>query len=514
MIMPRFNCAHRFLLATLLWTGATTGAEPPAAPSTGPSTATSLEDVAYTLPNILRKVPKLKHDATGRLPLVSIEIFKMSKDDQSFSEGKPLPPEMIRELKARGFTQYIIPDEKYIAYAQALQKEGAGVVMVQGLAFNGPPDEVPNSMHILPEGYKGLERPGQQPKFPCPMVLDGWVKKQGEYRALFRKYKEAGVKVDGVWLDWEIEPYAGDAQRDEAKHCSRCREQFPKGVLEDKERYRAFIDRWRVQIFSAYIVAPIFESYPGIPVNNWEEIISTIDLPTPSWSGSRMNAHYDIGMYSATNPVAYGNTIWKKYNWKGEWNWPLDVAHMDRVYTQVMLGQFSRDAANIMRVAPETRSIPWVDRYCADDRDPSIPILSRTRYREILRHLWLRGADTMQVFNPQWFPDDVAKTAIVTEELEDVVMVYDEMLAYRKFLDDGQVMNTEIIQATDDGGFWSGLRLGDQAIVRTFTQGASTVKVKIRPFEKAEEIELDCPPAGATFFLNLSEGKVVVEAKP
>ena len=42
---------------------------------------------------------------------------------------------------------------------------------------------------------------------------------------------------------------------------------------------------------------------------------------------------------------------------------------------------------------------PWVARYCPDVGDGTVPILSRPRYREILRHIWLRGADAMQIFN-------------------------------------------------------------------------------------------------------------------
>lgn len=247
--------------------------------------AESLDDVAYTLPNILKKVPILKHDNTGRFPMIAIEVFRLDKDDKSWEEGKPFSPETIRELKKRGLTQWIPPDEKYIPFALALQKEGAGVIMMQGQAFNGPPDQVQSSMHQLPKDYKKLERPGQQPVFPCPLVLDGWVLTQQQIRNTFGKFKAAGVKVDAVWLDWEIEPMTGDAQWDEVKNCTRCRQQFPPMVLADRKLYLQFIKQWRVQLLSAYIVAPILESYPNISVTNWEEIISTPQYPTPNWAG-------------------------------------------------------------------------------------------------------------------------------------------------------------------------------------------------------------------------------------
>ena len=475
--------------------------------------ALTLDEAAYTLPNIFKQVPLLKHDNTGRFPMIAIEAFKLDANDKSWQEAKPFPPEVIRELKKRGLTQWIPPHERYIPFALALQQEGAGVIMVEGNAFNGPPDQAPASMHILPEDYQKLDRPGQQPLFPCPLVLDGWVITQHKLRETFKQYKDAGVNVDAVWLDWEIEPDWRNAQWDEAKHCSRCRKQFPPGVLDDQQIYRHFIEQWRVQLFSAYVVAPIFEYYPHVSITNWEEVISTPEEPTPTWSGTRLWPPKYLGMFTAANPVAYGNTIWKRHNWKDEWGWPLDETHMDRLYTSVMLNQISVHESNAQKISPWKQSIPWVDRFCADDRDPAIPILSRVRYREILRHCWLRGADGMQIFNPLWFKEDAAKLAIATEELEDAVAVYDELLQYRPFLEGGVAMNTSTLTPTYEGVIWSGLRLGDEAIIRAFTQGETVGKFTIAPFDQqAAEIELEATASGRWHHLRRAGEKVIVLA--
>jgi hypothetical protein len=173
-----------------------------------------------------------------------------------------------------------------------------------------------------------------------------------------------------------------------------------------------------------------------------------------------------------------------------------------------MFNEISVHERNAQQWSPWKQSIPWVDRFCADDQGPKIPILSRERYREILRHLWLRGSDGMQIFNPLWFKEDPAKLAIATEELEDAVAIYDETLAYRKFLDEGVVMNTETVAPTDEGPIWSGLRAGDEAIVRIFTQAKSPQKVKLKPFPDADEIELEAQPAGAWHRLTRSGAKV------
>jgi hypothetical protein len=476
---------------------------------------------AWDVPEILKRVPPLKHDNTGRLPMICITPFAMHDQDKSFERAEPLSPEIIRELKARGLTQRIPPRERYIPYALALQAEGAGVIIVEDSAFNGPggqyPDEtpLPGSHHILPEGYKGLPRPGQQPVFPCPLLLDGWKIKADSYREVFKKFKEAGVDVTGVWLDLEVEPYHMAAQWDESKNCERCRKLFPRGVLDDHKKYEGFIMRWRANVFGAYIAAPILEVYPGISVTNWAEVISTADIPAFGWTARGPRPPHGVGLYTAANPVVYGTTLYYRQSWRKEAHpdWPLDVPHMDRLYTQLMLSQISTHEANARRVAPELLSIPWVDRFCADDKDPKIPILSRERYREILRHTWLRGADGMQIFNPVWFEDDPVRSPIVVEEIEDAVIIYDEMLAFREFLDDGETMDLTIPQAQYNGPIWSGLKLKDRALIRAFTMNAEPVTAKITPFEGGPEVELAFPPEGATYILTLAEGKVGVEKK-
>lgn len=467
---------------------------------------------SWHVPEVLKRVPILTHDAKGRLPMICITPFAMNDQDNSFAQGKPLSAEVIRQLKARGLTQFIRSSVTYIPYALALQKEGAGVIVMDDWAFNGPNGNDENDqpvkawLHVLPKDYKPLERPAQQKVFPCPLVLDGWRAKAERVRTVFRKFKEAGVEVQGVWLDLEVEPYGGMAQWKEAQACSRCQKQFPRGVLDDHKKYAEFISRWRAQVFSAYVVAPILESYPNCSVTNWCEVISSPEIPTATWTANGAMAPRGIGMYTAANPVVYGDTAFYGMHWKKEWNWPLDVPHMDRLYTQMMLMQISTHEANARRLAPEKLSIPWVARVCMDDPDPKIPILSRERYREVLRHAWLRGADGMQIFNPAGAKDAPAPV----EEIVDAVAVYDEMLAFREFLEDGATMNLSVPAATDDGPFWSGLRLKDRAVIRAFTMGDKPVKAKVKAFENTPEVEITCPPKGATYMLTRHGDKVDV----
>jgi len=416
---------------------------------------------------------------------------------------------MIRELLKRGLTQALRVNVKYIPYALALQQAGSKVILMEGGGGNGPGGDIPDGLHHLPADFK--RDSGQPPRetYPCLLLLEGWQKKADALRATLRQFKEAGVTVDAAWLDWEFEPWPLKSEWRQASACSRCRAMFPPGVLDSYERYSAYIGRLRNNLLSTYVAAPILEVFPHCSVTNWELVASSTERLTASWGDMRRIPPSDLGLFNAANPVAYGNNLWYIYHWKADWKWPLDVKHMDRVYTQVMLKQISDHAANAQKLAPESYSIPWVDRCCseADDPQEKIPLLSRECYREILRHIWLRGARGMQIFNAER-PHHVN---FMTEDVADSVSVYDEMLAFRPFLENGEVMNTISPSATDDGPIWSGLRLGDEAVVRTFTQNAKLVTLNFTPFTGGPTLTLDCPPSGATYLLKREKNKISMQ---
>ena len=52
------------------------------------------EQIPYTLPELFKRVPPLKHAAAGRLPLIAILPFRLSEKDDSYEHGKPWPDEI------------------------------------------------------------------------------------------------------------------------------------------------------------------------------------------------------------------------------------------------------------------------------------------------------------------------------------------------------------------------------------------------------------------------------------
>jgi hypothetical protein len=54
------------------------------------------------------------------------------------------------------------------------------------------------------------------------------------------------------------------------------------------------------------------------------------------------------------------------------------------------------------------------------------------------------------------------------------------------------------------------MRLGDEAVVRAFTEGKSAVVANVSPFE-GTKVQIECPPDGQTYVMKLVGGKVEVK---
>jgi hypothetical protein len=209
-------------------------------------------------------------------------------------------------------------------------------------------------------------------------------------------------------------------------------------------------------------------------------------------------------MLTGTNPIAYGNDYFWKF-WNKEW--PVERRPVDRFYMHLLLRQVSDDSANKLIYGPDKDSFPWVARWCPDEGDPKIPMMSREAYREALRHIWLRGADSLQIFNAS----RAGYEDIVFAETADAVAVYDEMLGYARFLDRGEILCCDVPDMQHEGVLWSGLRLADEAVVRVMNQGEGVAKVKMDPWP-GTAAEVEAPPDGATYILK-REGEAVRAAR-
>ncbi|MBF0154297.1 MAG: hypothetical protein HQL64_11205 [Magnetococcales bacterium] len=386
---------------------------------------------------IREKIPPLQQDRGQRLPLILWE-----------SGGRdPLPESTIRMLLERGLTRTVRLDAQQIPAALALQQAGSPVVVMDARGGLWP--------YAAEKGDPHRFSPGD---------LTGWAHVAKGFRATLEAFRQAGVKVDGFWLDFEGQPSM--AAYDMVKNTPAYRDLLPAGALTTREAFLNFRRQFWVQLMSAYVAAPLREYYPQALITNWVITLSSPERPVIDWYGQ---PHPPLGptLFTATTPVAYAIDTAFLNGWQQEYPW--DQEHVDRFFMNVMLRQVSDNGWNLQRQAPYLKVIPWVARWVPDHPKREVPVMSREAYREALRHLWLRGVHAMQVFNPV----HAGYRDMAIDEVVDATMVYDDMLNYKEFLDQGEVLNFAYPGSQEAGLLWSGLRLGDRAVVRLHDQGGA-----------------------------------------
>ena len=439
---------------------------------------------------LIKHLPPLRHARGRRWPMIL----------WSGGSFEPQPKEITMALLARGLAQHIQLDTNMLPSAQALQAAGAPVIMVQGAA-GAWPASLAGAPELWAHQFTNAFKPDEHLR-PCLSIFTGWATNADKVRATLRRFKEAGVTVDAVWMDWEGDPLFQDDSYEQACQCRRCRETLPARVLASKDSFRRYSWRLYNDLIGAYLAAPVRETFPSCSVANWNIVVS-IGQPVLHWTGNSPISPGLPSLLTAMNPVAYGQTLYFSDYWKKEY--PFNVEHVDQFYTHLLLHEVTGNAANAAVYAPETATIPWVCRWCPDDMDPRIPVMSRERYREVLRHHWLRGVDGMQIFNPsrKGYED------MAVHEVEDAVAVYDEMLEFKDYLDAGEPFGLELPRAQDDGVLWSGLRRESSAVVRVFKQGGGTAEVVVEPWS-GRKVALQATDKGHTYVLTLDKDQVQV----
>ena len=405
-------------------------------------------------------VPHLQHDRGKRWPLMIWDV----------RSGDPFTEKAAKSLLERGIVAPIRLDPAAIPVAQQVQKAGAPVILLDARNGSWPYDLAGEPAKWALSFGKDAQVNETWRRVPVPGRLEGWEIAAQRLREILREFRDAGVRVDAVWFDYENAP--ANVPYEAAKASREAGKEIPAAALANAESFDRYRRQLWIQLLSTYIAAPVREFYPAASVTNWMAVLSSPEIPVVGWN-NRALPPTGPTLLSASNPVAYGVDAAFLALWDKEA--PTDRREIDRAYLHVLLRQVSADAANRRRIAPQTDAVVWVARDHRTLTDRTAPSMSRAAYREALRHLWLRGADGMQVYNGL----RAGQSAIALAEVQDAATVYDELLKHRDFLDQGEVMNLEVPPPQHDGAIWSGLRLGDHALVRAASLTGGDVVVEI-----------------------------------
>lgn len=415
----------------------------------------------------IARLPVLENTRTGRWPLV----LWRAPDARDMDEAA------IRHMLERGIAPTVKLQADYAEAARRIQTAGGPVIALEAAGGDWPYDVDGES---TTDG--GID----------PRDFSGWRRASESLREQLSAFADAGVVLDAAWLDYENAPVNLPLERVAAGAGS-----VPKAVSDDPGRFRVYRRQLWLSLLSAYVAAPLREFFPRISLTNWVVSASRPDAPLLDWY-NRPHPRTDIGLFTATNPIAYGSDIAFAYSRpRGR---PLDREAVDAIYTHILLRQVSADARARRLDAPHMESVVWVARWVRDILDRTYPVMSREAYREALRHIWLRGADAMMVFNPvrrgmQWMS---------VHEVEDAATVYREVLAFHDLLDTGEVMNVEVPPADGARVFWSGVRTDSRAVVRVTNRGDRVVELTLSPWP-GQVRHLSVEPGAQTYVLASDE---------
>lgn len=370
---------------------------------------------------IEREITPLKNDPQDQLPM----IMWHGVGFQTLSVHE------IEILRSRGLCQHLQLAESMIPAAKALQQAGAPVILMEGRTDSWPYSLAKDWMHQFdasyPQPWFGNEDASQW-HGACPHRLEGWRMLAADTKQTLHKFRDAGVRVDAVLVDFEGDPYPWSHLFEQLRHCKRCRRELPAEILYQKIAWRDRSWKQYVALYDEYFAKPVREIYPECLVTNWHVVFSSPHDPVRYFANHTHLPELNPQHFSATNPIAYASDL----IWHELWN-PItkptrasvDAFYREQIIHQVAADKRNRDAAQ----AGTVRSIPWVARVCKidDGKRDAVPIMSRSSYREALGELWELGVHSMQVFNP--LHDNFEELALI--ELQDAVAAYDEMLRKR-----------------------------------------------------------------------------------
>ncbi|MBN1291552.1 MAG: hypothetical protein JXB48_06900 [Candidatus Latescibacteria bacterium] len=428
----------------------------------------------------LENTKQLRYDRGNRLPLYLWPAMNPGKLDDTTAEY------LVKELDVRGVGLVCswVPGEnreellnQVLTVARAQKKFGLRInINATSLLysfFNG--DE--QTAHIDKNGNPFWEESFGSGKMGCPFAID-YRKKDIRSRVEYytQAYKDAGLDVDFIFADWEIDgPLEVNRAHETSKHCTRCREHIKN--IDDFGTFQKVMREMRSYLqFYAYS-EPVLSRFPDALVGNyavypnngyryWLDYFETEDYvdgqPYLKDQGAKYRTWYNdypLTGYTFAMPVVY--TWYPTYNW-------YDFDNSDYRWFYNMLLVASNVGKSTPPEIPIISFVHWHTVVITDKPDPAVKQMSEESYQELLWHMLLRGTDTFFM----WCSEN--------EDAKEVQLVHDVYAAaqeYGEFLEKGTSINFDVPDKPDT--VISGLAMRDRVLLRRTDFGSTHNPVDI-----------------------------------
>ncbi|MGD9855748.1 MAG: hypothetical protein AB7U20_12455 [Planctomycetaceae bacterium] len=421
-------------------------------------------EVPQNLRVVLENTQPLTSDRGGRLPLLVLPIsHALAGIDDARAE------QLLRDLDERGIGYTVDWDPhrfdssvtEGLRIAALQTKLGLEVCVNANACLYSFFDGSPDTLHV--DAARGtFAESSFGPELGCPFALAhrvGAIKERVEQ--FLRAYRDAGLKIDLVFADWEIDgPIEWNGAWDTCKRCERCRRQ-----ITNIDDFRAFQTRLREvrselqrvtfgENVRAYFPETLVGNYGVYPHDGYRYWYDYFERETPGApvrrdqrASYREWAHeFDGAGYTFAMPVVY--TWYPTFQW-----YDFDDLDYRWFYNMLLVG--SNAGQHTPPATPIVPFVHWTTTAPPEQPDPAVRQFSREKYQELLWHLLLRGHDTFFLW---CVADELANEIRLVHE------VYAESLAYRGFLDRGTPVSFDVPQ--EPGTVVSGLRINNRVLIR------------------------------------------------
>ncbi|MHC4258972.1 MAG: hypothetical protein ACYSTF_00970 [Planctomycetota bacterium] len=420
----------------------------------------------------------LEFDRGERLPLYLWQAMDPGSLDDKTAE------ELVRKLNKRGIGLISSWDPrnrresltKAFTIAKAQKKLGLRVnINATGCLysfFNGDKQ----TAHIDEDGNPFWDDSFGKQNMGCPFALDFRIPAVREQVEFFvKEYKRAGLEIDFIFVDWEIDgPIEFNKAQAASKRCRRCRQNIKN--IDDFDQFQIILRKLRCQLQRQSYAEPVTMNFPKALVSNygvyphngyryWYDYFEYYVDGQPYQPDQ--NAKYRK-WYQEFPETGYTFAMPVVYTWVRIFDW-YEYADTDYRWFYNMLLVASNAGENTPAQIPIISFVHW---HTVGSRPSGgkAKQFSEGKYQELLWHMLLRGTDTFFVWCGR---QDAAK------EIQLVHKVYAEAQQYGEFLSKGTPINFSVPKQT--GTVISGLKLQKRVLVRRtdFIENDSPVEITV-----------------------------------
>ncbi len=422
------------------------------------------DDLPANLRVVLDNTEPLRFACGDRLPLYVLPITgTLAGVNDARAE------EVLRTLNARGigYTVDWRPNtfEKSLAEGLrigAMQKRlGLRVAINANACLYSFFDGTDATFHVDDSG-KHFAETSFGGKLGCPFTLQPRIPVVKERLAAFlRAYQKAGLPVDFIFADWEVDgPIEWNDAWASSKKCRVCRREIPR--IDDFRQFQKRLREIRADMqriafgdnvtrFFPQALVGNYGVYPHDGYRYWYDYFEHFAAGVPFRQDQKARYRewfheFEQTGYTFAMPVVY--------TWYPTFDW-YDFKDFDYRWFYNMLLVGSNAGQHTPAATPIISFVHWTTTAPPKEADPRVRQFSAEKYQELLWHLLLRGHDT-------YFLWCVSKE--LPQEIRLVHQVYAASLQYRGFLDRGTPITWDVPKRA--GSVVSGLRLGDRVLVR------------------------------------------------